>query len=527
MKFISFFSLLLLSITTQAQVGIGTTTPASLLDVVASNPTAPINTDGILIPRIQNFPTTDPTIAQDGMLVYYNGTGTSGFYYWDGTTAQWLPIDTTGSDHDWYVIGAPGILAGVIGQSIYTEGNVGIGTAVPINARLEIEDATDTLLRGIDIELTGSSNGSVREGISVSNNNDGSTWLVGTANSVTANGTGVAFGVTNTVGGSGSGIHYGIESVLEGTGNGSQRGIGTVIENTGDGTHSGIYCLLKGTGTGRNYGMYSQLDGTGNGKQYGVYTSISNEGDDNHYGVYNLMNGGGTDDHYGAYNEFSYDETTGNVYGTYNRLAGTDPSSNYGTYNFIGSAGSSYGTYNRFFGNEAGTKYGVYNSIANTSSGTHYGAYTTFTGNGDGTKYGSYVNIQSSGTGSNPGTGIGTKYGYYARISNSDPATRHYGVYSDAQKAGSNIYAGYFLGQVSFGTAGDTYVFPTGDGTAGQTLITDGAGNLTWSNASGITAKITNNEVIKKLQAENKELSNKLTVLNKEIAEIKKMISSK
>ena len=73
---------------TQAQVGIGTVTPNATLDIKATNQATPANNDGILIPKIDEFPTTAPTAAQDGMMVYVTGAGTpaKGFYF--GTRQQ-------------------------------------------------------------------------------------------------------------------------------------------------------------------------------------------------------------------------------------------------------------------------------------------------------------------------------------------------------------------------------------------------------------------------------------------------------
>ncbi len=75
-----------------AQVGVGTTSPQSTLDIEASNTTTPSNSDGILIPRVDNFPITNPTATQDGMLLFYTGTTRSGkgFYYWDQSIVDWV-----------------------------------------------------------------------------------------------------------------------------------------------------------------------------------------------------------------------------------------------------------------------------------------------------------------------------------------------------------------------------------------------------------------------------------------------------
>ena len=89
-KHLLFFALLT-TYTTIAQVGIGTITPNALLDIQSSNASSPSNTDGLLIPKIDEFPSTDPTSLQDGMLVYATGNGspTKGFYFWNHSSTSW------------------------------------------------------------------------------------------------------------------------------------------------------------------------------------------------------------------------------------------------------------------------------------------------------------------------------------------------------------------------------------------------------------------------------------------------------
>lgn len=90
------FSALLVTICLSAQVGINTDTPQSTLDIEASNRVSPSNTDGLLIPRIDAFPTTDPTAAQNGMLIFLtqaDGSSPKGFYFWDENatpSATWV-----------------------------------------------------------------------------------------------------------------------------------------------------------------------------------------------------------------------------------------------------------------------------------------------------------------------------------------------------------------------------------------------------------------------------------------------------
>jgi len=78
-----------------SQVGIGTTTPKSSLDIAVPDSSNPSNTDGLLIPRINVFPTINPTITQQGMLVYLStpvGVNPTGFYYWNNPTTTWINI---------------------------------------------------------------------------------------------------------------------------------------------------------------------------------------------------------------------------------------------------------------------------------------------------------------------------------------------------------------------------------------------------------------------------------------------------
>ena len=90
--------MLLVSFKLLSQVGINTASPNAMLEVVASDSNNPSNTDGILIPRITIFPATNPTVNQDGMLVYLTtsvGVNEPGFYYWDNPTTTWISLQKT------------------------------------------------------------------------------------------------------------------------------------------------------------------------------------------------------------------------------------------------------------------------------------------------------------------------------------------------------------------------------------------------------------------------------------------------
>lgn len=94
------FLLSFVAFTSNAQVGINTTTPNAQLEIKSSNQVTPSNTDGLLIPKVDVFPATNPTAAQQGMMVYLtttSGSNVPGFYYWDNTTTKWLSFGGVGN----------------------------------------------------------------------------------------------------------------------------------------------------------------------------------------------------------------------------------------------------------------------------------------------------------------------------------------------------------------------------------------------------------------------------------------------
>lgn len=95
----------------QAQVGVGTTSPAGALDISSTN-------DGLLIPRIALTATNVATVLTPttSELVYNTTTSapgpnevTPGFYYWNGTL--WVRV-ATGNSNDWSLTGNSGTTAG-------------------------------------------------------------------------------------------------------------------------------------------------------------------------------------------------------------------------------------------------------------------------------------------------------------------------------------------------------------------------------------------------------------------------------
>ncbi len=117
-----------------AQVGINTTTPNAQLEIKSSNETTPTNTDGIIIPKINAFPATNPTALQQGMMVYLTtavSANVPGFYYWDNTgTPAWKPVAGTGGTLD----------------NAYDFGGAGLGKTITADAGAVLINGTDGLL---------------------------------------------------------------------------------------------------------------------------------------------------------------------------------------------------------------------------------------------------------------------------------------------------------------------------------------------------------------------------------------------
>lgn len=143
---------LLLSSVSYAQVGINTTDPNATLDIRSTNQATPDNNDGILIPQMDNFPTTNPTANQDGMLVFVTGNSVPnrGFYYWDNATTGWVLI--TGMNNGGNTL-----------DQAYDQDGVGLGKKINATdgaVRINGEDGflvTGTFGSGniIDAEVTG------------------------------------------------------------------------------------------------------------------------------------------------------------------------------------------------------------------------------------------------------------------------------------------------------------------------------------------------------------------------------------
>lgn len=139
---ILFLVLIFVVFASNAQIGINTTSPNAQLEIKSSNQANPANTDGLIIPKIDVFPATNPTASQQGMMVYLtttSGLNTPGFYYWDSTTTSWTAIGSGGFKHYIGELYGGGIVVAVWKESGVEKGlvaslkNMSIVSAFPYN----------------------------------------------------------------------------------------------------------------------------------------------------------------------------------------------------------------------------------------------------------------------------------------------------------------------------------------------------------------------------------------------------------
>ena len=317
-KLIPFVAFLLFGYTAISQVGIGNTDPKASLDISATNIATPANTDGLLIPRIDEFPSTTPTADQDGMMVFITGNGApaKGFYYWNNAGTSWDAFAGS-SDADWYEEGtttAPTSNS----ADIFTDGNVGIGTntvTFPLQVATTSSLRTASLLNSsTDVSATGLNNTIIESSAATSGSTNGIVNSIGRSNqssisgvsnsfqnSSVTSGFAYLFGYQNSFGNSTSNITYSLINRFQGTTNtayGVKNLIGGTltdfygVDNTNlpgagpSGDFYGLYNFLTEGGAGEHYGVYTYLSHNGAGDKYGEFINIPNSAGGVHYGLY-------------------------------------------------------------------------------------------------------------------------------------------------------------------------------------------------------------------------------------------------
>lgn len=248
-----------------AQVGIGNTDPQAQLDISATNASNPEVIDGILIPRIDRFPATNPGLEQNGILIFLNktvGSNNPGFYYWSYSESKWKTMGTDAAASNFFKPGSSTSPNNITDQ-IYRDNSIGIGTD-QISSHLEVAIAS-----GKDLTL--------KKGLSVDNANSATDNLTtyGIVNDNRSATNGTKYGIKSNVGGTGTGVHYGI--------------FNEAYQNTGTNDIYGIFNRVGRTfgAKSNNYGIYSEI-GTvqGVGNIYGIYSIATGDNNRNVYAGY-------------------------------------------------------------------------------------------------------------------------------------------------------------------------------------------------------------------------------------------------
>ena len=259
------FILLFFSFALTAQVGIGNSDPRAQLDISATNKDDPANIDGILIPRIEKFPTENPGIDQHGMLVFLskNVTGfTEGFYYWNASEIKWKSLGSDIAGSNFYKSGTMQSPNNIV-DPVFREGNIGIGTDL-ITSRLQVAIAP-----GKDLAL--------KKTLEVDNANSATDNLTtyGIVNDNRSQTNGNKYGIKSNVGGVGIGIHYGI--------------FNETYQNTGTNDIYGIFNRVGRTfgAKSNNFGIYSEIGSIqGVGNIYGIYSIALGDSNSNVFAAY-------------------------------------------------------------------------------------------------------------------------------------------------------------------------------------------------------------------------------------------------
>jgi len=258
------FVLLIIPFFAVSQVGINTSSPKAQLDIVSNSPDVPLGIDGILIPRIHQFPADPPTKDQHGMLVFLNSkvtTQKSGFYFWNNDSLKWEAISGNASEN--FYKPATTASPNNITDALFRTGNVGIGTQ-EITSKLQVA-------------LNSSADAAIKKGLEVDNNNptvdNFTTYGIISDNRSATNGN--KYGIKNNVGGTGIGIHYGIfNETYQNTGTNDIYGIFNRVGMTlgAKSSNFGIYSVIgNDTSLGTIYGLYSVAQGSSTAKVYAGY----------------------------------------------------------------------------------------------------------------------------------------------------------------------------------------------------------------------------------------------------------------
>ena len=233
-----------MTIQPNGRVGIGTQTPASILDV-------------------------------DGAVTFqsFTGTGSEGALRYNGTEFQWH--DGSG----WQAFssgGGGGTVWTASGTGAYINGKVGIGNSPSSFAKFYVRNDTESYAHYIYNASTNTLTTQAAQYIRTD-----------APNGTTYHNQGSRIWVENGGTGTKTGIDLDVVQASGATQN--AIGISNTVSNAGSGYVYANNIDASSSGAGRVYGNYTSVDGTGAGNKYGYYATMNGSGIN--YGIYSLASG--------------------------------------------------------------------------------------------------------------------------------------------------------------------------------------------------------------------------------------------
>ncbi|WP_452227507.1 tail fiber domain-containing protein [Lacinutrix cladophorae] len=488
---------LLLSVMSYAQVGIGTTNPNATLDIQSSNQVTPANNDGVLIPKIDNFPSVNPTINQNGMLVFVTGNGVpyKGFYYWDNVATSWVIITGTSNS------------GGNTLNEAYDQGGLGLGKSIEATDGAVLINGEDGFLvtgsfgtgNTIDAEVTGSgtrmffnpNKAAFRAGRVLGNSwndiNIGENSTAFGVNTVASGQNSTAFGFGTMASGDNS-LAFGNNTIASGVSS-TAFGLGTTASQNGS-TAFGDYANASG-----NYATAFGAVTTASGDYstaFGYFTTASGDystvfGDFNTASnIYSTA--------FGFFNEASGYSST--AFGQGNLASGSNTIAFGLNTAASGAVSIAFGTSSHAIGDFSFAIGGGAQSIGSNSYSIGQGTQSTGAGSmafGAGTQSNGLFSMAfglGTTTHSYGETTFGTYNTTYTPVNNTNlfiysPTDRLFTIGNGLGPAtSSNALTIYKSGLMNIN---DEYDMPLTDGTANQVMTTNGAGVVSFQDASSLS----------------------------------------
>ncbi|QIE60215.1 hypothetical protein G5B37_11785 [Rasiella rasia] len=444
---------LLVNLTMLAQVGINTTTPNAILDIAASDATNPLASDGLLIPRIDIFPTTNPGLDQDGMLVYLRstvGVNTPGIYIWNNSAGSWEKL-SIGSVGGWLLPGNAGTNAAT--NFLGTTDNVSLAFRTNNIERLQIDANGSLQSPSTNVRWGNLSGSSLTTGYGnlLFGDSSGSNITTGASNILLGNNAGTGVSTGNSV------IAIGLSALRQYQGTIGAIAIGPYAStNATTGTSSlalGFHALSSNTTGNANIAIGNGALRHGNTPNNNLAIGQSALSVNNGFNNVSIGLGSLISNTSGSNNTVVGKEAGLRNTGSGNTIMG-----------YFASIFTTTGHDNTIIGNQAGRNgdMGNDNVLLGANSGRQLnGASNVFIGNDSGS---TLTNVSNLLVIDNSSTTSPLVYGEF-----------------DTNRFRIN-------GTIQSGNPATTgYAFPSIDGTANQVMQTDGSGTLSWINASSLS----------------------------------------